>query len=258
MSASTNLVALQTLVRREIVRIMRIWTQTIIPPAITMTLYFVVFGKLIGGRIGTIEGGFSYIQYIVPGLVMMSIITNSYGNISSSFFGAKFSRSVEEMLVSPMPNWVILLGYVTGAVARGLVVGVLVLLIALFFTSLHVMHPIITFLSVLLGATIFSLAGFVNAVYAKKFDDIALVPTFVITPLTYLGGVFYSINMLGEPWQAISRINPILYMVNAFRFGVLGITDVNIWISFAVMLVFVGGLSIIALTLLKRGIGLRS
>ena len=258
MSASTNLVALQTLVRREIVRIMRIWTQTIIPPAITMTLYFVVFGKLIGGRIGTIEGGFSYIQYIVPGLVMMSIITNSYGNISSSFFGAKFSRSVEEMLVSPMPNWVILLGYVTGAVARGLVVGVLVLLIALFFTSLHVMHPIITFLSVLLGATIFSLAGFVNAVFAKKFDDIALVPTCVITPLTYLGGVFYSINMLGEPWQTISRINPILYMVNAFRFGVLGITDVNIWIAFAVMLVFVAGLSIIALTLLKRGIGLRS
>jgi ABC-2 type transport system permease protein len=258
MSTSTNLVALQTLVRREIVRIMRIWTQTLIPPAITMTLYFVVFGKLIGSRIGTIEGGFSYIQYIVPGLVMMSIITNSYGNISSSFFGAKFSRSVEEMLVSPMPNWVILLGYVTGAVARGLVVGVLVLLIALFFTSLHVVHPIITFLSVLLGATIFSLAGFVNAVFAKKFDDIALVPTFVLTPLTYLGGVFYSINMLGEPWQAISRVNPILYMVNAFRFGVLGITDVNIWVAFGVMLVFVAGLSIVALTLLKRGIGLRS
>ena len=258
MSTSTNLVALQTLVRREIVRIMRIWTQTLIPPAITMTLYFVVFGKLIGGRIGTIEGGFSYIQYIVPGLVMMSIITNSYGNISSSFFGAKFSRSVEEMLVSPMPNWVILLGYVTGAVTRGLVVGVLVLLIALFFTSLHVVHPIITFLSVLLGATIFSLAGFVNAVFAKKFDDIALVPTFVLTPLTYLGGVFYSINMLGEPWQTISRVNPILYMVNAFRFGVLGITDVNIWVAFVVMLAFVVALSIVALQLLHRGIGLRS
>jgi ABC-2 type transport system permease protein len=165
---------------------------------------------------------------------------------------------VEEMLVSPMPNWVILLGYVTGAVARGLVVGVLVLLIALFFTSLHVMHPVITFLSVLLGATIFSLAGFVNAVFAKKFDDIALVPTFVLTPLTYLGGVFYSINMLGEPWQTISRINPILYMVNAFRFGVLGITDVNIWIAFAVMLAFVAALSIVALQLLQRGIGLRS
>ncbi len=258
MSTSTHLVALQTLVRREIVRIMRIWTQTLIPPAITMTLYFVVFGKLIGSRIGVIEGGFSYIQYIVPGLVMMSIITNSYGNISSSFFGAKFSRSVEEMLVSPMPNWVILLGYVIGAVVRGLVVGALVLLIALFFTSLHVKHPLITFLSVLLGATIFSLAGFVNAVFAKKFDDIALVPTFVLTPLTYLGGVFYSINMLREPWQAISRINPILYMVNAFRFGVLGITDVDIWVAFAVMLAFVAGLSIVALQLLQRGIGLRS
>jgi ABC-2 type transport system permease protein len=255
---SGNLIALHTIVRREIVRIMRIWTQTLIPPAITMTLYFVIFGKLIGSRIGTIQGGFTYMQYIVPGLVMMSIITNSYGNISSSFFGAKFQRSVEEMLVSPMSNWVILLGYVTGAVARGLVVGLLVLLIALGFTSLHVQHPLITLLSVLLGATIFSLAGFVNAVYAKKFDDIALVPTFVLTPLTYLGGVFYSVNMLGEPWQAISRINPILYMVNAFRFGVLGISDVQIGIAFAVMLGFVVVLSALALNLLNRGVGLRS
>jgi ABC-2 type transport system permease protein len=218
----------------------------------------VVFGKLIGGRIGTIQGGFSYMQYIVPGLVMMSIITNSYGNISSSFFGAKFQRSVEEMLVSPMSNWVILLGYVTGAVARGLIVGILVLLIALFFTNLQVVHPLITLLSVLLGATIFSLAGFVNAVYAKKFDDIALVPTFVLTPLTYLGGVFYSVTMLGEPWQAISRVNPILYMVNAFRYGVLGISDVNVGIAFVVMLAFVVVLSAIALSLLKRGVGLRS
>jgi ABC-2 type transport system permease protein len=257
-NASANLVALNTIVRREIARIMRIWTQTLIPPAITMTLYFVIFGKLIGSRIGTIEGGFTYMQYIVPGLVMMSIITNSYGNISSSFFGAKFSRAVEEMLVSPMPNWVILLGYVTGAVARGLVVGLLVLLIALFFTSLHVVHPLVTFLSVLFGATIFSLAGFVNAVYAKKFDDIALVPTFVLTPLTYLGGVFYSIKMLGEPWQAISRVNPILYMVNAFRFGVLGVSDVGIGTAFAVMGLFVVALSFVALQLLKRGVGLRS
>ncbi|MBB6188281.1 ABC transporter permease [Rhodanobacter sp. MP7CTX1] len=257
-NSATNLVALHTIARREIVRIMRIWTQTLIPPAITMTLYFVIFGKLVGSRIGVIEGGFTYIQYIVPGLVMMSIITNSYGNISSSFFGAKFSRAVEEMLVSPMPNWVILLGYVSGAVARGLVVGALVLLIALLFTSLHVAHPLITFLSVLLGATIFSLAGFVNAVFAKKFDDIALVPTFILTPLTYLGGVFYSVNMLGEPWQSISRVNPILYMVNAFRFGVLGISDVNIGVAFVVMLAFVVGLSIVALQLLKRGVGLRS
>ena len=257
-NAAANLVALNTLIRREIARIMRIWTQTLIPPGITMTLYFVIFGKLIGSRIGNIEGGFSYMQYIVPGLVMMSIITNSYGNISSSFFGAKFSRAVEEMLVSPMPNWVILLGYVAGAVARGLVVGILVLLIALFFTSLHVMHPLITFASVLLGATIFSLAGFVNAVYAKKFDDIALVPTFILTPLTYLGGVFYSVNMLGEPWQAISRANPILYMVNAFRYGVLGISDVHVGVAFVVMLGFVVALSIVALQLLKRGVGLRS
>lgn len=255
---SGNMVALQTIVRREIVRIMRIWTQTLIPPAITMTLYFVIFGKLIGSRIGNIQGEFSYMQYIVPGLVMMSIITNSYGNISSSFFGAKFQRSVEEMLVSPMPNWVILLGYVTGAVTRGLVVGFLVLLIALFFTHLQVAHIFVTLLSVLFGATIFSLAGFVNAIYAKKFDDIALVPTFVLTPLTYLGGVFYSVNMLSEPWQAISRINPILYMVNAFRFGVLGISDVHIGVAFGVMLLFVIGLSWVALNLLKRGVGLRS
>lgn len=257
-NTAANLVALNTLIRREIVRIVRIWTQTLIPPAITMTLYFVIFGKLIGSRIGSIEGGFSYMQYIVPGLVMMSIITNSYGNISSSFFGAKFSRAVEEMLVSPMPNWVILLGYVAGAVVRGLVVGILVLLIALFFTDLHVLHPLITFFSVLLGATIFSLAGFVNAVYAKKFDDIALVPTFILTPLTYLGGVFYSVNMLGEPWQAISRANPILYMVNAFRFGVLGISDVHVGVAFLVMIGFVIALSIVALQLLKRGVGLRS
>ena len=257
-NASANLVALGTVTRREIVRILRIWTQTLIPPAITMTLYFVIFGKLIGSRIGSIEGGYTYMQYIVPGLVMMSIITNSYGNISSSFFGAKFSRAVEEMLVSPMPNWVILAGYVTGAVVRGLAVGALVLGIALLFTSLHVAHPIITFASVLLGSVIFSLAGFVNAVYAKKFDDIALVPTFILTPLTYLGGVFYSIKMLGEPWQAISRINPILYMVNAFRYGVLGISDVNVGVAFAVMLVFVAALTAFGLHLLKRGVGLRS
>jgi ABC-2 type transport system permease protein len=255
---SGNLIALYTIVRREIVRIMRIWTQTLIPPAITATLYFLIFGKLIGSRIGNIQGGFSYMQYIVPGLVMMNIIQNSYGNISSSFFGAKFQRSVEEMLVSPMSNWVILLGYVLGAVTRGLIVGILVLIIAMFFSSVHVIHPFVTLISVLLGATIFSLAGFVNAIYAKKFDDIALVPTFVLTPLTYFGGVFYSVHMLSEPLQIASKVNPILYMVNAFRFGVLGITDVPISMAFAVMLLFVIGLSALALNLLKRGVGLRS
>jgi ABC-2 type transport system permease protein len=257
MSGSKNLIALHTLVRREVVRIMRIWTQTLIPPAITMTLYFVIFGKLIGGRIGEMHG-FTYMQYIVPGLVMMSIITNSYGNISSSFFGAKFSRAVEEMLVSPMPNWVILLGYVIGAVLRGLIVGILVLCIALFFTDLHVAHPLITLGSVLMGATVFSLAGFVNAVYAKKFDDIALVPTFVLTPLTYLGGVFYSVDLLSQPWRSISMANPILYMVNAFRFGVLGVSDVNIYVAFGVMSLFVLGLGALGLYLLRKGVGLRS
>jgi len=255
---AANLVAYRTIARREIVRILRIWTQTLIPPVITITLYFVIFGKLIGSRIGTIEGGFSYIQFIVPGMVMMSVINNSYMNISSSFFGAKFQRSVEEMLVAPMSNWTILAGYVTGAVARGLVVGALVLMVALFFTSLHVAHPLVALVSILLGAIIFALAGFINAIYAKKFDDIALVPTFVITPLTYLGGVFYSIKMLGEPWQAMSRANPILYMVNTFRFGVIGISDVHVGMALLVMVAFVVVLTLVAMHLLKRGVGLRS
>ena len=255
---AANMVALRTIARREIVRIIRIWTQTLIPPVITMTLYFVIFGKLVGSRIGTIEHGFSYIQYIVPGLVMMSIINNSYMNISSSFFGAKFQRSVEEMLVAPMSNWTILIGYVIGAVARGLAVGVLVLLVALLFTHLGVAHLLVAVTAVALGATIFALAGFINAIYAKKFDDIALVPTFVIAPLTYLGGVFYSVNMLPAPWRQLSLANPILYMVNAFRFGILGISDVPVWIAYVVMLAFVAVLGAIALLLLHKGVGLRS
>jgi len=254
---AANLIAYRTIARREIVRILRIWTQTLIPPVITITLYFVIFGKLIGSRIGTIEG-FTYMQYIVPGMVMMSVINNSYMNISSSFFGAKFQRSVEEMLVAPMSNWAILAGYVTGAVAHALAVGVLVLVVALFFTSLHLAHPLVALVSVTLGAIIFALAGFINAMYAKKFDDIALVPTFIITPLTYLGGVFYSIRMMSEPWQAISRANPILYMVNTFRFGVLGISDVHVGTALLVMVGFVIALAALALHLLKRGVGLRS
>jgi ABC-2 type transport system permease protein len=256
--ARANAIALYTITRREVRRMLRIWTQTLIPPAITMTLYFVIFGTLIGRRIGTIEGGFTYMQYIVPGLVMMSIINNCYSNITSSFFGSKFGRYVEELLASPMPSWVVLTGYVAGAVLRGLLVGAIVLGIALLFTSLRLAHPLVAVTTVLLGATIFSLAGFINAMFAKKFDDIAIVPTFVLTPLTYLGGVFYSVNMLGEPWHAISLVNPILYMVNAFRFGVLGVGDVPIWIAYLVMCAFVAVLGAIALTLLHRGVGLRS
>src|SRR5690606_18543090 len=233
-----NLVALYTIVRREVMRILRIWGQTLVPPAITMTLYFLIFGSLIGSRIGDM-GGYDYMDFIVPGLVMMAIIQNSYGNISSSFFGAKFGRHIEEMLVSPMPNWVILGGYVCGAVLRGLMVGVIVLCIAMLFTKVRIPHPMITLGTVLLGATIFSLAGFVNAVYAKKFDDVAIVPTFILTPLTYLGGVFYSVKMLPDWAQTMTHANPVFYMVNAFRYGLLGTSDIPVGVAFALMIGFV-------------------
>ncbi len=252
-----NLVALVTVARREIMRILRIWTQTLIPPAITMTLYFMIFGGLIGSRVGKM-GGLDYMEFIVPGLVMMSVIQNSYGNISSSFFGAKFGRYIEELLVSPAPDWVILAGYVAGAMLRGIMVGIIVMIIAMFFTTVHVAHPLVTVTAVLLGAVIFSLAGFINAVFAKKFDDVAIVPTFILTPLTYLGGVFYSITLL-PPWaQAATHANPIFYMVNAFRYGLLGQSDVPLWMAYALMLGFVAVLATIALTLLKKGVGLRS
>ena len=252
-----NLVALHTVARREISRILRIWAQTLVPPAITMTLYFLIFGGLIGSRIGTMDG-IGYMDFIVPGLVMMSIIQNSYGNISSSFFGAKFGRHVEELLVSPMPNWVILAGYVAGAVARGLAVGAIVLAIASLFTDVRMPHPLVTLSTVFLGAVIFALAGFINAVYAKKFDDVAIVPTFILTPLTYLGGVFYSVKLLPDWAEAMTHANPIFYMVNAFRYGLLGVSDVPLWIAFALMLGFVAVLAGLALWLLKRGVGLRS
>ena len=255
--AARNWIALATIARREVNRILRIWSQTLVPPAITMTLYFLIFGGLIGSRIGDM-GGYSYMQFIVPGLVMMSVIQNSYGNISSSFFGAKFGRHVEELLVSPMPNWVILWGYVAGAVLRGLLVGVIVLAIAMLFTTVRIPHPLVTVTSVLLGATIFSLAGFVNAVFAKKFDDVAIVPTFILTPLTYLGGVFYSVTLLPGWAQALTHANPIFYMVNAFRYGLLGTSDVPLWVAYGLMLAFVAALSALSLWLLRRGVGLRS
>ncbi|WP_462114437.1 ABC transporter permease [Lysobacter xanthus] len=254
---SGHLVALGTIVRREVHRILRIWGQTLVPPAITMTLYFLIFGGLIGSRVGQMDG-IRYMDFIVPGLVMMSVIQNSYGNISSSFFGAKFGRHVEELLVSPMPNWVILTGYVAGAVLRGLMVGAIVLLIAMLFTDVRVPHPFVTFTTVLLGATIFALAGFVNAVYAKKFDDIAIVPTFILTPLTYLGGVFYSVKLLPAWAEAATHLNPIFYMVNAFRYGLLGRSDVPLAVAYGLMLAFVAALGGLGLWLLRRGVGLRS
>jgi ABC-2 type transport system permease protein len=257
MNAQGTAIALGTIARREVVRILRIWSQTLLPPAITMTLYFVIFGSLIGSRIGEIAPGISYIEYIAPGLVMMSVIQNAYGNISSSFFGAKFQRYVEEMLVSPMPSWTILTGYVTGAVMRGLMVGVIVLGISLFFTKIHLYHPFVTLSTFLLAAVIFALLGFINAIYARKFDDIAIIPTFILTPLTYLGGVFYNVAQLPSPWKEISYANPILYMVNAFRYGLLD-TDINLGVAYAVMLGFVVVFGAICLNLLHRGVGLRT
>ncbi len=254
---NTTFIGFKTIVTREISRILRIWPQTLVPPAITMTLYFVIFGNLIGKRIGTMDG-YSYIAYIVPGLVMMSVITNSYGNMVSSFFGAKFGRHIEEILVSPIPNWVILAGYVCGSVSRGLLVGIIVTTISLLFADLGIHHLGITAAVVLLTSVAFSLAGFINAIFAQKFDDIAIVPTFILTPLTYLGGVFYSIKLLPEFWQQVSAFNPIFYMVNAFRYGILGTSDVNVGSALFVISMFVIGLTVTCLTLLHRGVGLRS
>jgi len=256
MNIAVNWVALKTLVRKEVIRVARIWIQTIVPPAITMTLYFIIFGNLIGRRIG-IMGGFDYMQYIAPGLIMMSVITNSYGNVVSSFFGAKYGKHIEEMLVSPMSNATIIIGHVAGGVIRGLMVGTLVTIIALGFTNLTVEHPLITFSMVLLASIVFALLGFVNAVFAKKFDDISIIPTFVLTPLTYLGGVFYSISLLPEFWQKVSLGNPILYMVNAFRYGILGVSDISIAYAYLIVGFFVAGLFTLNLMLLNRGIGIR-
>jgi len=256
MNIRLNLVALQTIVRKEVVRVLRIWIQTIVPPAITMTLYFIIFGNLIGRRIGTMDG-FDYMQYIAPGLIMMSVITNSYGNVVSSFFGAKFGRHIEEMLISPMSNATIVIGHVAGGVLRGMLVGALVTIIALFFTDLDVQYPLITISVVFLSSVVFALAGFINAVFARKFDDISIVPTFVLTPLTYLGGVFYSISLLPEPWKTISLANPILYMVNAFRFGILGTSDIDIGTAYALLVFFSVLLFTVCLQLMRRGVGIR-
>ncbi|MDT4818016.1 Inner membrane transport permease YadH [compost metagenome] len=253
---SANLVALNTIVTREVRRFMRIWPQTLLPPAITMALYFVIFGNLIGRQIGEM-GGFSYMDYIVPGLIMMSVITNSYSNVVSSFFGSKFQRSVEELLVSPVSAHTILLGYTIGGVLRGLAVGVIVTFLSLFFTKLQVHHIGVTALVVLLTATIFSLGGFINAVFARNFDDISIIPTFVLTPLTYLGGVFYSINLLPPFWQTVSLGNPILHMVNSFRYGILGVSDINIGVAIALMLLTMVILYIACIRLLVSGRGMR-
>lgn len=257
MSPQEQWIALTTIIRKEIHRFMRIWVQTLVPPVITMALYFVIFGTLIGSRIGEM-GGFNYMSFVVPGLIMMSVITNSYSNVVSSFYSAKFQHNIEELLVSPTPNYIILLGFICGGVARGLMVGLIVTVVSLLFTRLHIQHLGITVAIVLMTSILFSLMGFVNAVYANSFDDISIIPTFVLTPLTYLGGVFYSISLLPEFWQGVSQLNPVLYMVNAFRYGVLGVSDINISFAFAGVTVFIVALTAYCLHLLKTGKRLRA
>ncbi len=251
------LIALQSILTKEITRFMRIWVQTLVPPAITMSLYFVIFGSLIGSRIGEMNG-FSYMEFIVPGLIMMSVITNSYANVASSFFSAKFQRNVEELLVAPVPNYIIVLGYVGGGMARGILVGLIVTVLSLFFVTISIHNLAIIILTVVLTSMLFALGGLINAVYAKTFDDISIIPTFVLTPLTYLGGVFYSLTLLPGFWQQLAQLNPIVYMVNAFRFGFLGYSDVNLWLALAVVVGFILVLFSYAMYLINKGIGLRS
>ncbi|PVZ70458.1 ABC transporter permease [Pelagibaculum spongiae] len=257
MNAKDNLTAFLTLLRKEIDRITRIWPQTLLPPVITMSLYFVIFGNLIGSRIGQMDG-FSYIEYIVPGLIMMSVVTNSYANVVSSFFGAKFGKHIEELIVSPMPAYLILLGYMAGGCFRGLLVGLIVTGVSMFFTDLQVHNLGITFSVLLLTSMLFSLGGFVNATFANKFDDISIVPTFILTPLTYLGGVFYSIKMLPDFWQTVSHFNPMLYIVNAFRFGILGVSDINAYLALSLIALLTVLMFCLCLWMLNRGIGIRS
>ena len=257
MFSSHKYIAFETIVTREVRRFSRIWLQTLVPPAITIGLYFVIFGNLVGRRIGNM-GGFDYMEFIVPGLIMMSVIQNSYSNVVSSFFSQKFQKTVEEMLVAPIPNYIILSGLIVGGMWRGLAVGASVTVMSLLFANLSIQHPVLTFIIILLTSAVFSLAGFINAVFANSFDDISIIPTFVLTPLIYLGGVFYSIELLPKFWQIVSGLNPIFYMVNAFRYGILGASDVDVFWAFLILCIFIIGLYISCIWLLRSGKGIRT
>jgi ABC-2 type transport system permease protein len=257
MWTSKNFIAYKTLSRKEIYRILRIWPQTLVPSMITQSLYFIVFGNFIGSRLGDVAG-VSYVAFIVPGLVMMSIINNSYSNVSGSFFSSKFMGNIEELLVSPAPDWVLIAGYATGGMFRGVFVGLLVFIISCLFTQPQIHNFTIVAVFVILTSMVFSLAGFLNGLLAKKFDDISIFPTFVLTPLTYLGGVFYSVKSLPDFWQGVSSFNPVLYMVNGFRFGLYGYSDVNIWISLTVIVSFIVLLISVIIHVLQKGYGLKN
>jgi len=257
MTTNHKYIAFETIVIKEVRRFARIWLQTLVPPAITIGLYFVIFGNLIGRRIGEM-GGFQYMEFIVPGLIMMSVIQNSYSNVVSSFFSHKFQHSIEELLVSPVPNYVILSGFIVGGMARGLAVGAIVTTMAVFFADLTIQSPLITVTVVLMTSIVFSLAGFINAIFANSFDDISIIPTFVLVPLIYLGGVFYSIQLLPPFWQSVSKLNPIFYMVNTFRYGILGSSDVDVVWAFLILGAFTVGLYGTCIWLLRRGTGIRT
>lgn len=257
MNARGQYIAFRAILVKEVLRFTRIWVQTVLPPMITTALYFVIFGRLIGSQIGDVHG-FQYMQYIVPGLILMSVITNSYANVVSSFYSAKFQHNIEEMLVAPVPNYLIMLGFLGGGLARGMAVGFAVTLVALLFTPIPLYNLWVAISVLILTSILFSLGGLINAIYAKSFDHISIVPTFVLTPLTYLGGVFYSVAMLPPFWQDVSLVNPILYMVNAFRYGLLGVTDVHLGVAYLAIIGFIAGLFMFALYLLNRGHGIRT
>jgi ABC-2 type transport system permease protein len=256
MNFSQQMVALKTITIKEYLRFIRIWIQTVLPPAITIALYFIIFGEIIGRQIQDING-YKYMDYIVPGLILMAVITNSYANVVSSFFSAKFHHSVEEMLVSPLPNYIILLGFVSGGLARGIIVGLVATAVSMFFSDIQIHSYAVSFSVFILTSILFALAGFINAAYARSFDDITIIPTFVLTPMIYLGGVFYSIKMLPDFWQTLSLANPILYMVNAFHYGILGVSDIDVTTAFIIIIAFIIVLFYFALRLLRIGVGLK-
>jgi ABC-2 type transport system permease protein len=256
MNSRQQLIALYTLVRREMVRMFRIASQVFLPPVITTTLYFLIFGTLIGKRIGSIDG-VNYLTFIAPGLIMMSVITNAYSNVSSSLFSVRFQKNIEEMLISPMHNGLILLGFVLGGVIRGVIVAVLVFIVSAFFASIELNHLPLTLLVVVLVSTLFSLAGFTNAMVARTFDDIMIIPTFILTPLTYLGGVFYSVSMLPPFWDTVTHFNPVYYIIGAFRVAMIGQKDINMSLAMGIIVVFLIVLTMVNMVMLKRGVGLR-
>ena len=262
MTGVEQLNALLTIIRKEVRRFTRIWMQTLISPAIMIILYFVTIGVIIGSRIGEI-GGYQFLKWMVPGMIMMSVINNTYSNVLSSFFSVKFQRSIEELLVTPIPHYIILLGWIFGGVARGIMVAILVALVSLPFVELEVQNWPLTLVVLFLTSILFSIAGFLNALFAESFDDVSIVPTFILTPLSYLGGIFYSVDMLPEFWRTVSLANPILYMVNALREGLLGSSDLasmNMSVGFSLLMIisFIIILFLVSLLLLQKGKGIRT